>query len=417
VISSPVSTTLGRPLWIFIVATALSLTGTFIQKIAVGWSVWEATHSATWVAAAALADLVPTLVLSVPAGALIDRFRPAPMFWTSQVASALQALLLSLLSASGHLSIGVLIGCAIFLGACNAFTLLARLAYLMQLTPRGSYPRAVALYSLSGNAAFFAGPMLGGELLSSFGTVAAFAANALAYVPMICVVLTLRPIEADPIGRPAHAGVLQTMREGIGYTVRSPEILTMLLSFAAAACTARGIMELAPTVAAAALHGDVRTLAYLTSTIAVGALLGGVWMSRGGILSERTMIMVTLSGTAVALLGYGASGQILLALGGALLMGFVLAINNIAVTSAIQLHSPVQYRGRVNSIYNMIFKGGPAVGAVVFGWLAQATNIRLASAVAAVVLVASMVWIIKRTLPATDIGAKEQSRFDPRAAE
>jgi MFS family permease len=109
------------------------------------------------------------------------------------------------------------------------------------------------------------------------------------------------------------------------------------------------------------------------------------------------MIVVTLTGAALALVCYGASGQIVLALAGAAFMGFMLAVNNIAVTSVIQLHAPPQYRGRINSLYNMIFKGGPALGAVLFGWLAQVTNIQLASVAAAGALVAAMISILSLT--------------------
>jgi hypothetical protein len=78
--SLPPHVPLGRPLWIFSAATTICLTGGFIQEIAVGWSVWAAIHSTAWLAAAVLADLLPTLIVSVPAGALIDRFRPATIF-------------------------------------------------------------------------------------------------------------------------------------------------------------------------------------------------------------------------------------------------------------------------------------------------------------------------------------------------
>jgi MFS family permease len=113
---------------------------------------------------------------------------------------------------------------------------------------------------------------------------------------------------------------------------------------------------------------------------------------------ERATIITTLAGSAVALVGYGASGRIVLALASAVLLGFMLAANNISVNSAIQLHSEPRYRGRINSLYNMIFKGGPAVGAAVFGWLAHLTNVRLASVAAAIALGLLTRWIVGQTM-------------------
>ncbi len=93
------------------------------------------------------------------------------------------------------------------------------------------------------------------------------------------------------------------------------------------------------------------------------------------------------------MLAYGASGEITLALAGAVLLGVMLAINNISVTSAVQLNAEPRYRGRINSLYNMIFKGGPALGVALFGGLAQLTDVRLSSAAAAIVLLLLMLWI------------------------
>jgi MFS family permease len=387
---------LGRPLWIFSAATTISLTGGFIQEIAVGWSIWEATHSTAWLAAAVLADLLPTLIVSVPAGALIDRFQPATIFWLSQVASCLQALVLCALAALGELTVGGLLACAAFLGTCNAFTLPARLAYMTALIPREGFSRAVVLYSLGGNAAFFAGPLIAGVLISAFGAGAAFAANALAYLPMIAVAVTLPAIAAKPTTSRQRQGVLQQMRGGFVHAAQNRAILVPLLSFAALACTARGVIELAPSIAATALGGGVGTLSLLSSAVALGALLAGLWISRWGSWRERVTIITTLAGSAAALLAYGASGEITLALAGAMLLGIMLAINNISVSSAIQLNAEPRYRGRVNSLYNMIFKGGPALGVALFGGLAQLTDVRLSSAVAAIVLVLLMLWITRQ---------------------
>lgn len=397
---------LGAPLWIFSAATALSITGTVIQKVAVGWSVWEATQTTTWLAAAAAADLLPTLILSIPAGALVDRFRPATTFWIGQAASCLQAVTLCILAASNHLTIGRLLACAVFIGICNAFTVPSRLAYMAQLTSPACFPRAVVLYSLGGNAAFFAGPMIASALIAVFGATAAYAANALAYLPMIAVAVTL-PTDAEPPQIQARAlnGVMGEMWAGLKYAALNRAILSVLLSFAAIALTARGIMELSPSIAATALGGGLRTLSLLMSSFAVGALAAGVVMARWAGWSERGMIATTLTGTAVAVIGYGASGHIAIALMSSVVLGFMVAANNISVNTAIQLYSEPHYRGRINSLYNMIFKGGPAISAAIFGWLANLTDIRFAGIAAAGTLILSMLWIVRQTTAVRVIGS------------
>jgi MFS family permease len=387
---------LGAPLWIFSVATTLSITGSVVQRVAVGWSVWEATHKTAWVAAAALADLLPTLIVSIPAGALVDRFRPATTFWLSQVAAALQAVGLWALAITHQLTITSLFGCAIYLGICNAFTVPGRLAYMTQLTSRECFPRAIVLYSLGGNVAFFAGPMIASLLISVFGMEAAFAANAIAYVPMIAVALTLPVRQVTSTELVVRKGIMQQMCDGLAYARDNRPIFLMLLSFAAIACTARGIMELAPSIAATVLKGDIKTLSWMMSSFAIGALSAGVFIARWSAWPERLTIVTTLTGSALSLVGYGACGNIRIALASAVLLGFAVAANNISVNSTIQMHSAPHYRGRINSLYNMIFKGGPAIGAAIFGWLAQSTNVRLASLSAAIVLTLLMLMLLSQ---------------------
>jgi MFS family permease len=237
--------------------------------------------------------------------------------------------------------------------------------------------------------------MVAGALIVRIGTAGAFAANALAYMPIIVTAVLLHPPQGQNKAVPQQ-GVLSQMREGFAYAVKTPVILNMLLSFAALACTARGIMELAPSIAATALQGGVETLSVLTSSLALGALFAGIWLSRAGSRSERSMIVGTLTGSAAALVGYGASSRVPFAVIGAAFLGFMLAANNISVTSAIQVHSAPQYRGRINGLYNVIFKGGPAVGAAVFGWAGQHFSIRFASVIAATLLLVSTALLASR---------------------
>jgi len=222
---------------------------------------------------------------------------------------------------------------------------------------------------------------------------------------MIAVATMLPTVEMGQTEPRPHESFGRQICDGFAHAVHHRVILVMLLSFAAVACTARGIMELAPSIAVKVLDGGVETLSLLTSSIALGAFVAGISMSRWGGWRERVTIVATLTGSAIGLIGYGASRQIALALTGGALLGFMLAVNNISATSAIQLHAAPQYRGRINSLYNMIFKGGPALGAAVFGWLG-ASDVRLSSVGAAFVLVLLMLWIVgqAKTIPSTPPG-------------
>jgi MFS family permease len=105
--------------------------------------------------------------------------------------------------------------------------------------------------------------------------------------------------------------------------------------------------------------------------------------------------MVTMAGGALSLLAYGLLPNQPLALCGAFALGVMLSLNSIAVTSAIQLSTEADYRGRVNSLYNVVFKGGPALGAAFFGLVAELVDIRVSVVLAAILLPVMLSGILR----------------------
>jgi predicted MFS family arabinose efflux permease len=304
--------------------------------------------------------------------------------------------MLFVVSATGHLDPLFALSCVAFLGACNAFSLPSRFSYIALLTPRCCYARAVALNSLAGNAALFVGPVLGCKLMSSMGINAAFAGNAASYIPIIFTVMVAQPNKSCLVLTNESVGMLRQASDGFRFAMRNGEVRNLLLSFAALAVTARAVITFAPSIAASTLHGDIEVLSALTATLAFGAVTGGLCMTKWGLWPVRAMLIVTLGGGAASLLAYGSTTEISVALVGSMFLGFMLSVNNIAVTSAIQLTTPPQCRGRVNSLYNIIFKGGPAAGAAAFGALTQFVDVRGANVLVALTLVFMMIWILRR---------------------
>jgi len=391
----PDRTRIGAPVLVVITAITLSLIGLYIQRIATAWVMWTMTHSSLWVASVAMADLLSTLVVSGPAGALIDRFRPAATYWFSQVVACGQGVALFVLAELDLLGPVSIVVCAACLGVCNAFNLPARFSLIPLLVRREQYVRVVTLNSLAGNAAMFLAPMISGWLMSGFGLNVALAANIGAYIPVICVIPMVRTIAPDPVKRHPPGGLVSPIVDGFVYTLRNPDVFSLLLAFAGLSCTVRGIVTLAPSIAAIVLHGDIEVLAALSSSLAIGGMAGGLLTMKGISLSARPSIIVTMAGGGLSLLAYGLLPNQPLALCGAFALGVMLSLNSIAVTSAIQLSSEADYRGRVNSLYNVVFKGGPALGAAFFGFVAELVDIRVSVVLAAILLPVMLAGILR----------------------
>jgi len=391
-----VQTTLGWRVWVVSIAITISLIGMYVQRIAVSWYIWESTNSTIWLAALAIADLLPTLVLGIPAGVLIDRVKPTTTVWASHVASSLQGLMLFVVSADRSFGPPV---CSLLRGISWRVQCLlpaVQISYIALLTPRCCYARAVALNSLAGNAALFVGPVLGCKLMSSMGINAAFAGNAASYIPIIFTVMVAQPNKSCLVLTNESVGMLRQASDGFRFAMRNGEVRNLLLSFAALAVTARAVITFAPSIAASTLHGDIEVLSALTATLAFGAVTGGLCMTKWGLWPVRAMLIVTLGG------------------GGSFIVG--VRIDYRDISCACWIHVPwlhavsEQHSGYKrdpadnaasmprsrNSLYNIIFKGGPAAGAAAFGALTQFVDVRGANVLVALTLVFMMIWILRR---------------------
>src|SRR5690242_12367601 len=160
----------------------VSLIGTWLQRIAVGWLAWQLTHSGTWLGLVAFADLFPTVIVSPFAGAVADRRDRLGVIVATQVASTAQAALLAVLVWSGWIEIWSLFFLTLLLGVCGAFNQPARLALIPSLVDRSVLASAVAINSISFNLARFIGPAAAGLVIAEGGIALAFVVNAVTYL-------------------------------------------------------------------------------------------------------------------------------------------------------------------------------------------------------------------------------------------
>jgi predicted MFS family arabinose efflux permease len=375
----------------FTAGNAVSLIGTWLQRVAVGWLAWQLTKSGTWLGLVAFADLFPTVILSPLAGALADRFARLRIVIVTQIVAMLQAIALAALVYADAMTIERLFALTVALGIANALNQPARLALIPSLVEREHLPSAIAINSIVFNSARFLGPAAAGFAIAQGGIAVAFLANALTYVAFLIALALVRLAEAG--APPARRGLFGDTVDGYTYAARHPGIGPMLLLLAITSLTSRAFVELLPGFADAVFHRGPEGLAWLTAATGLGAMAGGLWMAQRPSTAGLTGLIVgNVLVMAAALIGFVATDNFAFAFFCLLVAGFSLVVNGIGAQTLVQHAAAPDMRGRVMATYGMIFRGGPAIGALVMGTLSSQVGLQLAVGAGAVLCALSWLW-------------------------
>ena len=335
---------------VYVSGNSISLIGWWLERVAVGWLTWTLTHSGAWLGLISLADFLPVLFLAPFAGVLADRRDRVRIIRLTQWIGCVQASLLEVLVASDAMTIEILFALVLMLGIASGVAQPSRLALIPTLVDRESLASALAINSVIFNLARFIGPALAGIVIAEIGISAAFAANAVSYIAFQISLLNLRGLPPQPsVGR---QNVLRASVEAFSYACRHSGIGPMLLLFLVTTIGTRGFIELFPGFADRVFGRGPQGLAMLTSTVGLGAICGASWM----VLRS--------------------------------------AITGVGAQTLIQAAVDIRMRGRIMALYGMIFRAGPAVGAVLMGTLSEYLGLRLALALGAIV--SGSFWLATR---------------------
>jgi predicted MFS family arabinose efflux permease len=365
-----------------------------MQRIAVGWLTWQLTGSGAWLGAMAFADLFPTVIIGPVAGAAADRWDRLSVTKISQALAMAQSIVLFLLTVSGYITIELLLVLTAALGVIAGFNQPARLALIPSLVRREDLAAAVAINSIIFNSARFIGPEVAGLMIVSGGISAAFAANAVSFV-FFLVALSRIHLETRPDNSPvARGSLLGDVAAGIRYAAHHPGIAPLLLLLTIVCICVRPVVELLPGFAAAVFASGADGLAVLTSTVGAGAVLGGLWLARRS-SDPAGLTTIALGNTlvlALALLAFVASDRWWIALPALAVLGACMVITGVGTQTLLQLSVAGSMRGRVLSLYGIIFRGGPAVGALIMGVASERAGLRLPLAIGAVLAIFAWLW-------------------------
>jgi len=376
--------------------SSVSLIGTWLQKMAVGWLAWELTDSPLWLGIVVAADLLPVVLSSPFAGVLADRLDRRRMLILLQSLMLVQALALAFLTYTGLINIWLLIGFTAVLGVIMGFNHPTRQSLINSLVRREHLSSAVALTSVIFNSGRMIGPAIAGFVIAAFGFDGAFALNALSFVPMLVALFYMQlPAQAVPVRSPA--GFFGDMAAGYRYAARHAGIGPMLLIGLSLALLFRPVIEMLPAYVGDVFGGGVTHLGQLMSANAVGAVACGIWLAwRGGGRGLVNIALMSILASAAVILAFSFTTSVWVATGLMFLMGVVMSMRGTSTQTLVQMAVDSAMRGRVLSLHTMIFNAGPAIGSFTLGMVAIWAGLHVPLQVAAVINVAVWGWAFSR---------------------
>lgn len=375
---------------LYLSGQAVSLTGTWMQRLGQEWLVLELTGSGTWLGIVAALQFLPLLVLAPWGGLIADRVDKRRLIIATQVLAGLLALGLGIVTAAGAVEVWMVCALALGLGVVTALDHPARQSFVVEMVGPDDVQNAVTLHSILVNAARAVGPAIAGLLIALVGIAAAFFVNAASY---IVVVVALTAMEPSGLQRGMRAvRRAGQLREGFRYVWRTPVLRASLLLLSVAGMFAYEFVVTLPVFARFVLHGDARTLGLLNTAFGVGAVVGGLATARFGTPTLRGLLRSGALFGALLLATSLAPGLdvalVCLAFTGAASIRFIATGN-----SLLQIHAGDEYRGRVMSLWSVAFFGTTPIGAPIVGWVSEVAGPRAGLALGGIATLAVTAWL------------------------
>lgn len=364
----------------------VSLVGTWMQRVAMGWLVYRLTASGFWLGAAEFSANFTSFLISPFAGVWSDRLPRRGILIATHALNLVQAGLLAALVLSGRETIPLLLALCLFQGIVNGFEFPTRHSFAVELVDRKEdLPSAIALNSFVFNLARLIGPAVAGVAIQAWGEGPCFLANALSYLPVILALLVIRPRAAAPPAAAAErAGVLDGLREGAAYALAHPGVRTILTLLSVVSVAGMSYLALLPMFVREALLGDATLLGRLSSAAGFGAIIGATAIAlRGRVFGLETRVGAAgvRFGLSLFLLAFSRDERLLLPL--LLVVGYESITIWVGSNTLLQTLVDDRMRGRVMSFFIMTFLGGAPVGSLLFGTFAGRAGVRAAFAAGA----------------------------------
>jgi MFS family permease len=374
----------------------VSLVGTWMQSVAQGWLMHRLTSSALMLGFLGFAQFLPVLLLSLWAGVIVDSIDKRKLLLFTQSAFLLQAALLATAVSTGIVKPWMVLALAFVFGTINAVDLPARQSFVVELAGREDMSNAIALNSAAFNTARVVGPAIAGVLLATVGEAGCFWLNALSYIAVIVSIWRM-DVRPKPGIRFQAERALEHMKEGVRYARGVRSVRNLLILLGTTAGLGFQYMILLPVYVRDILKADAKVYGLLVSAFGLGSLLSAAWMTRKqDRWALRRNIFIGLLAAAIGMGTFAWSRTLSLSLAMGFLSGFGLILYVATTNTLIQITTEDRYRGRVMSLYTLMFVGTAPIGALVSGSVAQRFGAPVATSVSALVLLGGALWMMRR---------------------
>ncbi len=383
---------------IFYGCSALSWTGLWVQQIATDWLAWTLTHSALWVGILAFCNLGPSVIVSPFAGAISDRVDRLRLTIATQLFTACHAAVLAVLTISGLIRIEHMVILQVLLGISQSFAQPARQSLVPGMVSRADLPGAVALNSLTYNIARSVGPGIGGILVATGGVVPGMIVNCIGYLIASATMPMLKLSDDIRHGhKPTGRSVLREAIDGITYVARHPGMGPLFVYAALIGIFARSVPEMMAPFVAGLFHRGPEGLATLASTMGLAALAGGTFIAARGRL--RGLSKYAIGSGLLMTLSIGlfvATSSFPFAIVCAIGIGAAGTLHGISAQTLLQSGTPSHMLGRVLSLWGMITRAAPAIGALLYGAATEIGGLQIPVILGTIVAAAASVWAGRR---------------------
>lgn len=355
---------------LFAAGQLVSLTGTWMQRVAQDWLVLRLSdNSGVALGITTGLQFLPMLLFGLYGGVLADRYPKRRLLIIAQVVMGLLALLLGVLDITGVVSLWQVYLLAFGLGLASVVDTPTRQAFAVELVGKEDLPNAVSLNSATFNAGRVLGPAVAGLLINTMGTGPVFLVNAASFVAVLVGLLRIRPDELHTSKRVVRAP--GQLRAGLHYVRGRPELLWPIVLVAIIGTFGLNFQITTALVAKLVFHRGAGSYGLLGTALAFGSLIGALLAARRGVPRQRLLLGAALAfgllEIAVGLMPTYYSFLLLLIPTGIAVLTFTTAAN-----ATVQLASSGAMRGRVMALYVLVFLGGTPIGAPLIGWLAAA---------------------------------------------